>query len=307
MAELVLIMYRILLPILRSENALLLRKLAILKLLGDTFTPQSTADIYYNFDNMHGIEIFESLVDSISNLCVCAMADPLEDGKNIIGYRSSQSTYLQTQCLDIICSIIKHLIEWNDITREKNRKMPSTDGTKLSEISINEKEDRIRIGTVTERFGKNISNKKLVEEAIKIANSGNPSGRNLRKAFDYLISNCYMKRNADEISKFLHKNINEINIEEVGMFLGGTRPKDEVPFEEEVRLAYFKHISFYNPFIEVRLDNAMRILLTESGFRLPKESKPIERIINSFQQPISIWRLKILKSQKPSSLLHMLY
>jgi len=87
-----------------------------------------------------------------------------------------------------------------------------------------------------------------------------------------------MSNRTEDIVEWLVKNQHILPKEQLGSFLGGTRPKKEVPNEEAIRMGFFEGIvlEYGKPFEE-----AAGEALTDCGFRLPKESQKIERIMES--------------------------
>ena len=130
-----------------------------------------------------------------------------------------------------------------------------------------------RKNTVMHRFVKQKADKKAIETAMRLART-----KSLEKAIAYLEGVGMLKHDAAEVTDFIHREINKLELEAVGEYLGGKRPKHEAPFEEQVRLQYISGIHFGG----LTLQDALRRFLTESGFRLPSESQKIERLLESF-------------------------
>ena len=60
--------------------------------------------------------------------------------------------------------------------------------------------------------------------------------KSLEKALNQLIDAKVLTHDAKVIADFVHANLAFFDLETVGEYLGGTRPKEEKPFENEVRL-----------------------------------------------------------------------
>ncbi len=59
--------------------------------------------------------------------------------------------------------------------------------------------------------------------------------KSLEKALNQLIDAKVLTLDAKVIADFVHANLAFFDLETVGEYLGGTRPKEEKPFENEVR------------------------------------------------------------------------
>lgn len=130
-----------------------------------------------------------------------------------------------------------------------------------------------RRGTVLMRFSKQKEAKKLREKALRLA-----ADSGVKHCIRYMITIGLMESSAEAIASFLQENLEGLDASLLGEYLGGTRTAKEEPFEEEIRLAYMRRFEYPpSDFI-----SAMRLLLTEGGFRLPLETQKIERLLASF-------------------------
>ena len=103
----------------------------------------------------------------------------------------------------------------------------------------------------------------------------------VRHAIALLLEEGILVENANSIASWLLQNRFDIPASSMGEYLGGRRPKNEMPMEEEVRLCYIGRceIAFVAP-IEI----VMGFFLPRCGFRLPAESQKIQRILESFAE-----------------------
>lgn len=91
----------------------------------------------------------------------------------------------------------------------------------------------------------------------------------------------YLKLEPEAVSNFISLHQDKISEEQLGAFLGenGGDLNDE-NFFSKVRLCYIGR----NKYNEMKITDALRILFTQSGFRLPSDAQVIERIIDTFSQ-----------------------
>lgn len=91
----------------------------------------------------------------------------------------------------------------------------------------------------------------------------------------------YLKSDPEAVSNFISLHQDKVSEEQLGSFLGenGGDLNDEV-FFSKVRLCYIGR----NKYNQMRITDALRILFTQSGFKLPSDAQVIESIIDTFSQ-----------------------
>eukprot|EP00479_Gromia_sphaerica_P015176 TRINITY_DN9511_c0_g1_i1.p1 TRINITY_DN9511_c0_g1~~TRINITY_DN9511_c0_g1_i1.p1 ORF type:complete len:263 (+),score=51.79 TRINITY_DN9511_c0_g1_i1:223-1011(+) len=261
-----------------------------MKILGaatDILSPQSLVDLYYNYDNRQTWLVYERLVDVLCDLLIQSTPPVrVQSEERTIGDKP-QGSQFHIKCLDTLCELIRCLRVWYKGVYEKTPRGGALPASIVESKWSDEgqvRHSRARVGTVARRFDDQLARKKRVAEAVKAANRG--GGKALRKAIKALCEDGVMRNTPEEIVKFINTHTGELQIEEVGLYLGGSRPKDEMPFEEAIRICFMKHLHFEDPLRPLRLDRAMRVLLTDSGFRLPADANPISRLLESFAWPL---------------------
>jgi Sec7 domain/FYVE zinc finger/Mon2/Sec7/BIG1-like, HUS domain/PH domain len=138
--------------------------------------------------------------------------------------------------------------------------------------------DRLyRKGTVLVRHDKNSEEKKTINKALRMARI-----KSLKKAVAWLEGVGFLKHDPKAIVQFVQTQ-KRLALEDVGDFLGGSKPRDDAPFEDAIRLEYIRRLHFLN----MSLTDALRRFLTSSGFRLPPEAQKIDRMLECFGQVFS--------------------
>lgn len=115
----------------------------------------------------------------------------------------------------------------------------------------------------------------LLDEAIALYKKKN----SLKKAVDFLVMKNFMSDTPQEVASFLHVYKNSFDPSAIGDFLGeGGITEREVEYWSQIRFRYTRAISF----VEMAIENALRLFLTGCGFRLPGEAQKIDRFIEAF-------------------------
>eukprot|EP00981_Chlorochromonas_danica_P004234 scaffold857_cov152-Ochromonas_danica.AAC.17 len=117
------------------------------------------------------------------------------------------------------------------------------------------------------------------EELIKAAISIYQEKRSLKKAVTYLLNEGFMPDTPQEIANFLRVYKNSFDAEAIGEFLGegGVTPAEE-EYWSQIRFRYTRAVSF----VETDVEPALRLYLTNCGFRLPGEAQKINRFVEVF-------------------------
>lgn len=120
-----------------------------------------------------------------------------------------------------------------------------------------------------------------IDDKIKKALDIATEKESLKKGIKYLIDQGCLKDDPEAICTFLRSQNDKIDENLVGDYLGeGGVSDEEVAFYNKLRMYYIQGINCKGlDFVE-----ALRRLLTKSGFRLPGESQKIERFVEVFSQ-----------------------
>lgn len=132
-----------------------------------------------------------------------------------------------------------------------------------------------RPGSIRLRRAAHQESESLIQKAIDIYTSKN----SLKKAIDFLITKGFMPDTPQEITNFLRVYKNSFDPVAIGEFLGegGVNPIEE-DYWSQIRFRYTRAISF----AEMHLEPALRLYLTNGGFRLPGEAQKINRFVEVF-------------------------
>ncbi|OEU19813.1 SEC7-like protein, partial [Fragilariopsis cylindrus CCMP1102] len=103
--------------------------------------------------------------------------------------------------------------------------------------------------------------------------------KGLIKAIDYLIACNVLTVSPRDISSFLRIHCEDLNPSDLGSYLGeGGSDPSETEFWNLIRFNYIRAISF----VGMTVEEGLRHLLTQGGFRLPGEAQQIDRLISTF-------------------------
>jgi len=103
--------------------------------------------------------------------------------------------------------------------------------------------------------------------------------KGLIKAIDYLIACNVLTASPRDISSFLRIHCEDLNPSDLGSYLGeGGVDISETNFWNLIRFNYIRAISF----VGMTVEEGLRHLLTQGGFRLPGEAQQIDRLISTF-------------------------
>jgi len=106
-------------------------------------------------------------------------------------------------------------------------------------------------------------------------------GKNLKKAFDYLIACNVLTPSPKDIASFLRLYQSRIDTMTLGEFLGeGGKDGDEVEHFNLIRFNYVCAISF----VGMNVEQGLRHFLTNCGFKLPGEAQKIDRLMTTFSR-----------------------
>lgn len=132
-----------------------------------------------------------------------------------------------------------------------------------------------KVGSVRSSRAAHEESEGLIKEAIKISTEKG----SLKKAVAFLLSKGFMPDTPQEIANFLRVYKNSFDAEAIGEFLGegGTNPVEE-DYWSQIRFRYTRAVSF----VEMDIEPALRLYLTNCGFRLPGEAQKINRFVEVF-------------------------
>ncbi|CAM9613184.1 unnamed protein product, partial [Phaeothamnion confervicola] len=103
--------------------------------------------------------------------------------------------------------------------------------------------------------------------------------KGLKKAVQYLVASSFLADTPHDIANFLRVYRQELDAAAIGEFL--SEPDfDSGEYWKLIRLQYVRAISFHG----MTLEEALRHLLTNSGFRLPGEAQKIDRLLSAFAE-----------------------
>lgn len=171
-------------------------------------------------------------------------------------------------------------------------------------LSISEETDELGFSNVNDRNGKDAGilgywQQAIVRsevEAVKTAKETEVEERGtdhvaiafeiakqkgLRKAVEYLNVCNILTASPRDIASFLQLHRSEVDPVSLGKYLGeaGSDASDS-EYWNLIRFSYVRAMSF----IGMTLDQALRHLLTNGGFKLPGEAQQVDRIVNTFAQ-----------------------
>lgn len=140
----------------------------------------------------------------------------------------------------------------------------------LSDVSARNLNDQLKV----------MDNVRLVKEALKIAKT-----EGVKKCISYLLARGYMKRDSQEIVKFIFMHLNSFDEMDLGDYLGsdGGTTTEETDLMNQIRMRYINATNWKG----LSFDSALRYFLTKAGFRLPGEAQKISRLASTFAQ--SYW------------------
>eukprot|EP00934_Nitzschia_sp_Nitz4_P009320 Nitzschia sp. Nitz4//scaffold129_size63868//7961//13582//NITZ4_006194-RA/size63868-processed-gene-0.27-mRNA-1//1//CDS//3329534890//9310//frame0 len=105
--------------------------------------------------------------------------------------------------------------------------------------------------------------------------------KGLRKAVDYLIACNVLSPSPRDIASFLRLHRSALHPVELGKYLGeGGTDGSETEYWNLIRFSYIRAISF----VGMGVEQGLRHLLTNGGFRLPGEAQQVDRLITTFSQ-----------------------
>jgi hypothetical protein len=132
-----------------------------------------------------------------------------------------------------------------------------------------------RQSTMRTRRAAHQESENLIQQAIEIYKQK----ASIKKAVEFLVSKQFMPNTPQEVASFLRVYKNHFDPTAIGEFLGegGITPEQQ-EYWSQIRFRYIRAVTF----IDLDLEPALRILLTESGFRLPGEAQKINRMVEVF-------------------------
>ncbi|CAM9933182.1 unnamed protein product, partial [Ectocarpus sp. 4 AP-2014] len=114
----------------------------------------------------------------------------------------------------------------------------------------------------------------VVTEALQLY-----STKGLKKAVQHLVASNFISDTPRDIANFLRIYKKDLDPLSIGDFL--SEPDvDGGEYWKAIRLQYVRAIAFHG----MTLEEALRHLLTDSGFRLPGESQKVDRLVSSFAE-----------------------
>ncbi|KAG7348441.1 transport protein SEC7 related protein [Nitzschia inconspicua] len=144
-----------------------------------------------------------------------------------------------------------------------------------SKVEIHPQSKR-KIEVYSESVDISVERRRTLNVAFSIA-----SDRGLSKALDYLIACNVLSASPRDIASFLRIHRGELNPSALGKYLGeGGASTSETEYWNLIRFCYIRAISF----VGISVEEGLRHLLTQGGFRLPGEAQQIDRIISTFSQ-----------------------
>lgn len=134
-----------------------------------------------------------------------------------------------------------------------------------------------RLGSVRLRRAAHQESERLIDQAVAIYKEKD----SLKKAVNFLLSKSFMPDTPQEIANFLRVYKNNFDAAGIGEFLGegGVNPQEEY-YWGQLRYRFVRAASF----VEMDVEPALRLFLTECGFRLPGEGQKIYRFVEVFVQ-----------------------
>jgi hypothetical protein len=105
--------------------------------------------------------------------------------------------------------------------------------------------------------------------------------KGLKKAINYLIACNILTPSPRDIASFLRIHRTELRPADLGKYLGdGGSDGSETEYWNLIRFSYIRAISF----VGMTVEQGLRHLLTNGGFRLPGEAQQVDRLITTFAQ-----------------------
>jgi hypothetical protein len=129
--------------------------------------------------------------------------------------------------------------------------------------------------TLKEKREATLQSAELLQQAVRIYQEKESVG----KAVKFLISKNFMSDTPHEIAGFIRIYKDSFDPASIGDFLGeGGRNKQEEEYWNMIRYRFTRAVSF----VDMELDDALRLYLTGCGFRMPGEAQKIDRFISAF-------------------------
>jgi hypothetical protein len=129
--------------------------------------------------------------------------------------------------------------------------------------------------SITHRRAVSLHSAELLQQAIKIYQEKESVG----KAIKFLLSKNFMSDNPHEIAGFVRIYKDSFDPVSIGEFLGeGGRNTKEEEYWNAIRYRFTRAVSF----VDLHLYDALRLYLTNCGFRMPGEAQKIDRFISAF-------------------------
>jgi len=168
-------------------------------------------------------------------------------------------------------------------------------GTKPMETKDSRKDSALVVGYWQKmEIAKNLKNESIYSESkIALDSRVNVSERKkninvafsisrekgLIKAIEYLIACNVLTASPREIASFLRIHSDHLDPAALGRYLGeGGSDHSETDFWSQIRFNFIRAISF----VGMTVEEGLRHLLTQGGFRLPGEAQQIDRLISTF-------------------------
>lgn len=272
--------------------------------------PHMLVEMYVNFD-MDGVVVSGWNIFSHIIRAVCSLAEKssrpikendsaigpfpaegiatLEGNVNLFGTNAIRITPrdVKIKALDVTAQITRAMMDAtghaNLIIQDLNTRKKSTKGVGWIESGNSEDltaSDAIGVLTKTNSTIKSrreiaLKDQNLLKNAVKIYHEKD----SLSKAVKYLISHEFIPNNPQAITSFIRLYKNEFDPAAIGDYLGeGGRTPDEEKYWTNMRYHYTRAVSF----VDMDVEQALRLYLTGCGFRMPGEGQKIDRFITAF-------------------------
>ena len=111
--------------------------------------------------------------------------------------------------------------------------------------------------------------------ALELINS-----KGMKKGLDYLVACKSLSPTPKQVSTFLRVNQSSIDQTVLGDYLGEGGDGSDKDYWNLLRFHYVRATSF----VVLNLEQALRLFLSNCGFRLPGEAQKVDRIVSTFSQ-----------------------
>jgi Sec7 domain/Mon2/Sec7/BIG1-like, HUS domain/FYVE zinc finger len=245
---------------------------ALIRMFSD---PDSVIYLFYNYDNDHRrMKVYENLINVLDQL----VEGDLKKQPGASGDDPGEDA-LRRRAVKLMVNVLYMLAIWTGVPGlQHGRRSSSMLRSAYTDVD-DEKGDARGAGSVPAtwkmRFDGHKEDAKIMEEALKLARQ-----ESVKSSLKYLRTIHAEQSLPRVFANFLYRH-SELDKKQVGEILGGG--KDNLMSEaqhRELRHLYLGHFSF----ISLSTDAALRMFLTNSGFRLPGEAQKIDRLLSAFAE-----------------------